>query len=190
MICPLCGETYTPHDSGIPQIESYEDIDQVGDADQSSHHDLIPLNQEQDEYSSGDLTSADTEHEFSSTAYSNCDYHVPHYHVCIESFRPVLSLKDIQLLKYLTSNRSDDNKRRELIEEFGNANITRIGIAVRKRIQARLEKTDRTVYVAHCLNGCKNIVLVCAENEQDARSYLKPYGQINEIRTYLMDNTA
>ena len=129
--------------------------------------------------SADDSCSCDT-HGFEDTHGSS---HEPsNFSVCLESlFDRQASKELIDAIRYLT-NRATDNSLSDLMQRYNIKKPSALKTRLRKIIKRDLLNKGNAVYRAECLNGSHRVVIVCARNESDAKSYLNRYGAVLSCR--------
>ena len=58
---------------------------------------------------------------------------------------------------------------------------------VRSILQWHVSGTPYKLYMGVCLNGTRNHILVLAQKEEEAKTFLKPYGTMLELRPMTTD---
>jgi hypothetical protein len=109
--------------------------------------------------------------------------YVPKYVICMESFADIKCGADLSMLMKALS---DDNGRNNR-ERYENLIATRRSLPalsdrLRKNLIFAAHKAGYYLYIAVCLNGACNNVLVAAQSQEEAAKYLSRYGNLMEIR--------
>ena len=108
--------------------------------------------------------------------------YVPKYVVCHQSFKKFLRSQDLCVVIKALSDKNTAQfavrykkllKKRRSMENFAEY--------LREQLLNEATKAGRTVYIARCVNGSYNSVLVAGRSEEEACSYLAPYGEFVEI---------
>jgi hypothetical protein len=109
--------------------------------------------------------------------------YVPKYVICMESFADIQCGADLSMLMKALS---DDNGRNNR-ERYENLIATRRSLPalsdrLRKNLISAAHKAGYYLYIAVCLNGACNNVLVAAQSQEEAAKYLSRYGNLMEIK--------
>jgi hypothetical protein len=109
--------------------------------------------------------------------------YVPKYIVCIESFNNCKPSKALTSILKAVSDKNARNNRRSYGKLLvAHRSVTRQADSIRKYLIYEASKAGYHLYVAICLNGSCNNILVAARSEEEAKQYLPAYGRLMEIR--------
>lgn len=108
--------------------------------------------------------------------------YVPKYTVCLESFREILpSLNLNMILQALSEDNSRANRKRLKKLVSSRRSVEALSDRIRQNLIIEATKAGYKLYVAVCINGARNNVLVAARSEKSAAPFLERYGQLMEI---------
>jgi hypothetical protein len=109
--------------------------------------------------------------------------YVPRYVICMESFKKCLLSGDLRLLlKALSDRNTSLNRGRYEKLLASRRSINALSDHLRQQLFYETAKAGYDLYIAVCLNGSYNNVLVAAHSENEAQTYLARYGNLVEIR--------
>lgn len=106
----------------------------------------------------------------------------PKYLICFESFKGLLSTDLYMVLSALSERKMQRNRRHfeRLIET--RRSIKDVSKLLRNNLSHEISQAGYRLYVAVCVNGTCNNVLVAATSEEAAKKSLIPYGEMIELR--------
>jgi hypothetical protein len=106
----------------------------------------------------------------------------PKYLICFESFKGLLSTDLYMVLSALSERKMHRNRRHceRLLET--RRSIGDVCRLLRSNLCHEISQAGHRLYVAVCVNGTCNNVLVAAPSEEEARKRLVPYGETLELR--------
>ncbi|HAM50780.1 MAG TPA: hypothetical protein DCP92_08830 [Nitrospiraceae bacterium] len=111
--------------------------------------------------------------------------YVPKYVICLESFHECLDSGDLKVILKALSNKNASKNRRPYITLLANhRSMKHLAELIRQHIIYEVSQAGYNLYVAVCLNGSCNNILVAAKSEEEAISYLPSYGRIMDIRRF------
>jgi hypothetical protein len=109
--------------------------------------------------------------------------YVPRYVICMESFKKCLLSGDLRLLLKALSDRNTSLNRGRYEKLLATRrSISALSDHLRQQLFYETAKAGYVLYIAVCLNGRHNNVLVAAHSEKEAQTYLARYGNLIEIR--------
>jgi len=112
----------------------------------------------------------------------------PKYLICFESFKGLLSTDLYMVLSALSERKMQRNRRHceKLLET--RRSIGDVSRLLRSNLSHEISQAGYQLYVAVCVNGTCNNVLVAATSEEEAKERLLPYGEMVELR--MMDTVS
>lgn len=112
----------------------------------------------------------------------------PKYLICFESFKGLLSTDLYMVLSALSERKMRRNRRHceRLLETC--RSIGDVSRLLKSNLCREISQAEHRLYVAVCVNGTCNNVLVAAPSEEEARKRLVPYGETLELR--MMDTIS
>ena len=111
--------------------------------------------------------------------------YVPKYVICLESFHECLNSGDLKaILKALSNKNASKNRRPYDTLLAKHRSMQHLAELIRQHIIYEVSKSGYNLYIAVCLNGNCNNILVAAKSEEEAKSYLRAYGRLMDIRRY------
>ena len=112
----------------------------------------------------------------------------PKYLICFESFKGLLSTDLYMVLSALSERKMHRNRRHceRLLET--RRSIGDVSRLLKSNLCHEISQAGHRLYVAVCVNGTCNNILVAASSEEEARKRLVPYGETLELR--MMDTIS
>lgn len=106
----------------------------------------------------------------------------PKYLICFESFKGLLSTDLYMVLSALSERKMQRNRRHfeRLLEN--RRSIRDVSKLLKTNLSHEISQAGYRLYVAVCVNGTCNNVLVAAISEEEAKKCLIPYGEMIELR--------
>jgi hypothetical protein len=106
----------------------------------------------------------------------------PKYLICFESFKGLLSTDLYMVLSALSERKMQRNRRHceKLLET--RRSVGDVSRLLRSNLYHEISRAGYRLYVAVCVNGTCNNVLVAARSEEEAKERLLPYGEMLELR--------
>jgi hypothetical protein len=107
----------------------------------------------------------------------------PKYLICFESFKGLLSTGLYMVLSALSERKMQRNRKQyeKLLEN--RRSLGDVSKLLRSNLSHEISQAGYQLYVAVCVNGTRNNVLVAATSEEEAKEHLRPYGEMLELRT-------
>lgn len=106
----------------------------------------------------------------------------PKYLICFESFKGLISTDLYMVLSALSERRMHRNTRHFERLLAASRSISDASKLIRGNLSHEISQAGRRLYVAVCINGTCNNVLVAAASPEEARKSLIPYGEMIELR--------
>ena len=154
---------------------------------------LIDLHEMEEDTEDSELESKGGEFSPGEDKYkrSKAMFYGPRYLICFESFKGLLSTGLYMVLSALSERKMQRNLKQveKLLEN--RRSLGDVSKLLRSNLSHEISQAGYQLYVAVCVNGTRNNVLVAATSEEEAKGHLLPYGEMLELRimeTAIMKN--
>lgn len=112
-----------------------------------------------------------------------------HFVICLKSFKDTLLPPDLkEIFRSLEHQSNYKSSNKKVTKKYRSVKL--LSKKIRQRLINQTKDSGYTLYVAICLNGALNRILVAAKSPQKALKWLKPYGVLQQLKEFVVPEST